>query len=72
MGTAARSSVGDLVMTLSMQSSFLALGRGVLDAEGRLLRVGRSIADCEATITGSEGEIVATGSAVMKIVRPAS
>lgn len=72
MGTAARSSVGHPVMTLSMQSSFLAPGRGVLDAEGRLLRAGRSIAHCEATITGPEGEIVATGSAVMKIVRPVS
>lgn len=71
MGTAARSNLGNPVMTLSMQSSFLAPGRGVLHAEGRLLRAGRSIAYCEATITGPDGEIVATGSAVMKIVRKA-
>ena len=69
MGTAARSNLGHPVMTLSMQSSFLAPGRGVIHAEGRLLRAGRSIAYCEATITGPDGEIVATGSAVMKIVR---
>lgn len=72
MGTVARHTLGQPVMTLSMQSSFLAPGRGVLDAEGRLLRAGRSIAYCEATITGPDGGIVATGSAVMKIVRAAA
>lgn len=72
MGTAARSNVGHPVMTLSMQSSFVAPGRGLLHAEGRLLRAGRSIAHCEATVTGPEGEIVATGSAVMKIMRAAA
>lgn len=72
MGTAARLELGQPVMTLSMQSNFLAPGRGVLNAEGRLLRAGRSIAYCEVTITGPEDEIVATGSAVMKIVRKAA
>jgi uncharacterized protein (TIGR00369 family) len=70
MGTCARRKLGIPVMTLSMQTNFVAPGRGTLVAEGRVLRAGRSIAYCEATVTGEDGEVVATGSGVFKVARP--
>lgn len=69
MGTCARSRLGAPVMTLSMQTNFVAAGRGTLIAEGRLLRAGRSIVYSEATVTDEEGAVVATGSGVFKLVR---
>ena len=70
MGTAARCTVGVPVMTLDMQASFLAPGRGVLIGEGRVLRAGRSIVFCEAEITAEDtGELIAKASGVFKPVR---
>lgn len=69
MGTAARRRVGMPVMTLTMQTNFVSPGRGTLLAEGRVLRAGRAIVHGEATITGPEGEVVATGSGVFKAVK---
>lgn len=69
LGTCARRMAGAPVITVSMQTNFLAPGRGTLVAEGRVLRAGRSIVYCEATVTGEAGEIVATGSGVLKVVR---
>ncbi len=70
MGTAARSKVMRPVMTLDMQVSFLAPGRGVLLAEGRVLRAGRSVVFCEAEVRSASGELVAKGSGVFRAVRP--
>jgi uncharacterized protein (TIGR00369 family) len=71
MGTAARCTIGTPVMTLDMQASFIGPGRGVLLAEGRVLRAGRSILFCEADITGEDtGELIAKASGVFKPVKP--
>ena len=55
MGTAARCTVGQPVMTLDMQTSFLSPGRGEMVGEGRVVRAGRSIIFCEADVTTAEG-----------------
>ena len=70
MGTAGRTHAGKPVMTLDMQVSFLAPGRGgSLVAEGRVIRGGRSILFCEAEIRDEVGELVAKSSGVFKAVR---
>jgi uncharacterized protein (TIGR00369 family) len=69
MGTAGRTHAGRPVMTLDMQVAFLAPGRsGVLTAEGRVVRGGRSILFCEAEIRDEAGELVAKSSGVFKPV----
>ena len=69
MGTAGRTHAGRPVMTLDMQVAFLAPGRsGVLTAEGRIVRGGRSILFCEAEIRDEAGELVAKSSGVFKPV----
>lgn len=70
MGTAARCTVNYPVITLDMQVSFIAPGRGELIGEGRVIRAGRSIIFCEADITTGEGELVAKASGIFKPVRP--
>ncbi len=69
MGTAARCTLGQPVMTLDMQASFLSPGRGTMMAEGRVLRAGRSILFCEAEIRDEAGELVAKSTGVFKAVR---
>lgn len=70
MGTAGRTHAGKPVMTLDMQVSFLAPGRGgSLVAEGRVIRGGRSILFCEAEIRDEVGELVAKSSGVFKAVK---
>jgi uncharacterized protein (TIGR00369 family) len=69
MGTVARCTLGQPVMTLDMQTSFLAPGRGVLLAEGRILRAGRSILFCEAEIRTEAGDLVAKSSGVFKATK---
>jgi uncharacterized protein (TIGR00369 family) len=70
MGTAGRTHVGKPVMTLDMQVAFLAPGRGgVLTAEGRVLRGGRSILFCEAEIRDEAGELVAKSSGTFKATK---
>ena len=66
MGTAARSKVMHPVMTLDMQVSFLAPGRGTLLAEGRVLRAGRSVVFCEAEVRDEAGELIAKASGLFK------
>ena len=69
MGSAARCGTGCPVMTLDMQASFIAPGRGALAAEGRVVRAGRSVVFCEAEVTGEDGALVAKGSGLFKPVR---
>ena len=66
MGTAARLSAGRPVLTLDMQTRFLAPGRGVLLAEGFVVRGGRSVLFCEAQIRGEDGGLIATASGLFK------
>lgn len=70
MGSSARRHVDLPVMTLDMQTSFIAPGRDVLVAEGRVVRAGRSIIFCEGEVRTEGGELVAKGSGIFKPVRP--
>ncbi|SDR19135.1 uncharacterized domain 1-containing protein [Rhizobiales bacterium GAS113] len=69
MGSAARRKVDLPVLTLDMQVSFIAPGRGVLVAEGRVVRAGRSVVFCEGEVKTQEGELVAKASGLFKPVR---
>ncbi|MBV9431231.1 MAG: PaaI family thioesterase [Hyphomicrobiales bacterium] len=69
MGSAARRQVDLPVMTLDMQVSFIATGRGVLLAQGRVLRAGRSVIFGEGEVKDESGELVAKGSGLFKPVR---
>ncbi len=66
MGTAARSKIGQPIMTLDMQVSFLSPGRGVLSSEGRVVRAGRSVVFCEADVRDEAGELIAKASGLFK------
>ncbi|WP_018260097.1 PaaI family thioesterase [Methylobacterium sp. WSM2598] len=66
MGTAARLNAGRPVVTLDMQTRFLSPGRGVLLAEGRVVRAGQSILFCDAEVRTEGGALVATASGVFK------
>ncbi len=59
--------------TLDLNVSFLQpVTEGAIVAEGRILRKGRTIAFGEATITDTEGRVVAVGRATYMIIRPGS
>ena len=68
LGTAARLKAGRPVVTLDMQTRFLAPGRGTLIAEGRVTRAGRSVIFCEAEICDAEGDLVASATGLLKPV----
>lgn len=72
MGTAARCTIGTACMTLDMQVSFLLPGRGVLLAEGWVLRAGRSLVFCEAEVRTEAGELVAKSTGLFKPARTVS
>lgn len=61
---------GEGVATVSLTINYAGPGRGTLVAHGRSLRVGRSIATAEATVTDAEGNLVAHGIATMRIIAP--
>ena len=69
MGSAARRATGLPVMTLDMQTSFIAPGRGILLAEGRVVRAGRSVVFCEGEVRTETGELVAKASGLFKPVK---
>ena len=56
------------MVTLDMQTRFLAPGRGILIAEGRVTRAGRSVIFCEAEIRDAAGDLVATATGLLKPV----
>jgi uncharacterized protein (TIGR00369 family) len=66
MGSAARVKAGAPVMTIDMHVMFLAAVRGVVIAEGRVLRAGRSILFAEAEAKTESGETVARSTGVFK------
>lgn len=68
MGTAARLRAQRSVLTLDMQARFLSPGRGVLLAEGRVVRGGRSVLFCEAEVTADTGDLIATATGILKPV----
>lgn len=69
MGSAARLNAGAPVITIDMQVAFLSAGRGVLTAEGRVLRASKSILFVEAEARAEDGEIVARATGVFKPAR---
>ena len=66
MGSAARLAAGGPVMTLDMHVNFIATGKTLLTAEGRVVRAGGAILFAEAEARGGDGEIVAKSSGVFK------
>ncbi|GJD48402.1 hypothetical protein OPKNFCMD_1120 [Methylobacterium crusticola] len=68
MGTVARLTAGRPVVTLDMQTRFLAPGHGTVLAEGWVVRAGRSILFCEAEIRAEGGGLVASASGLFKPV----
>jgi uncharacterized protein (TIGR00369 family) len=70
LGTAARSgSDKSAVMTLDMQTQFIAPGRGTLSAEGRIVKSGRSLVFVEADVHDDMGTLVAKASGIFKSTR---
>lgn len=70
LGTAARSGNDkSAVMTLDMQTQFIAPGRGWLLAEGRIVKSGRSLVFVEADVHDETGTLVAKASAIFKAAR---
>jgi uncharacterized protein (TIGR00369 family) len=70
LGTAARSGNDkSVVMTLDMQTQFIAPGRGTLMAEGRIVKSGRSLVFVEADVHDETGTLVAKASAIFKAAR---
>ncbi|MEA2839263.1 MAG: hypothetical protein QOF41_593 [Methylobacteriaceae bacterium] len=70
LGTAARSgSEKSAVMTLDMQTQFIAPGRGALSAEGRIVKSGRSLVFVEADVHDETGTLVAKASGIFKSTR---
>jgi uncharacterized protein (TIGR00369 family) len=70
LGTAARSgSDKSAVMTLDMQTQFIAPGRGTLSAEGRIVKSGRSLVFVEADVHDDMGTLVAKARGIFKSTR---
>jgi uncharacterized protein (TIGR00369 family) len=70
LGTAARSGADkSAVMTLDIQTQFISPGRGTLEAEGRIVKAGRSLVFVEADVHDQEGTLVAKASGVFKAAR---
>lgn len=69
MGSAARSQVGANVMTVDMQTAFVAPARGRVAGEGRVVRAGRSLVFVEGDVRDEAGELVAKGTSVFKVSR---
>jgi uncharacterized protein (TIGR00369 family) len=70
LGTAARSGTDkSAVMTLDMQTQFIAPGRGTLTGEGRIVKSGRSLVFVEADVHDEMGTLVAKASGIFKSTR---
>ena len=69
MGSAARLKAELPVTTIDLQVAFLSTGRGPLFAEGRVLRIGRSIIFGEADLRNEDGQLVARATGVFKPAR---
>ena len=62
---------GASVITVDMQSAFLAPGQGDLVAEGRVLRSGRSLVFCEGEVRDSAGALLVKASGLFKVAKTA-
>ena len=70
MGSAARSAVGSNVITVDMQTVFIAPATGRLVGRGHVVRAGKSLVFVEAEICNAEGDVVCRGTAVFKTAKP--
>jgi uncharacterized protein (TIGR00369 family) len=61
---------GEGVATVSLTVNYAGPGRGTLVARGRALRVGRSIATAESTVTDADGNLVAHAIATLRVIAP--
>lgn len=71
MASAARSTVENAAgaVTIEMSVNFLQAGMGRLQAEGRVLRDGRSLVFCEGEVRNAEGELLAKALGTYKVRR---
>ncbi|MDE2578711.1 MAG: PaaI family thioesterase [Hyphomicrobiales bacterium] len=70
MGSAARLAAGANVITVDLQTAFLAPAAGRLAGRGRVVRAGKSLLFVEGEVTDAAGELVARGSSVFKTAAP--
>jgi uncharacterized protein (TIGR00369 family) len=71
MAAAARSDdPASRVVTVDMSVQFVRPGAGVLTAEGRVARLTRSLAFCDADLRDANGELCAKSHGVFKRLRP--
>lgn len=69
MGSAARVHADANVMTVDMQTAFVAPARGRLSGEGRVVRAGKSLVFVEGDVRDADGQLVAKGTSVFKVAR---
>ena len=55
--------------TVDLSVSFLGQGQGTLEAEGRCLRLGKSLAFSEGEVRDEQGELVAKAMGTLKLKR---
>ena len=70
MGGAARSTLADsrTVVTVTMQTSFFAPGRGRLEAEAKVVRQTRTLLFAECEVRNAAGEAVAHSNGVFRVL----
>jgi uncharacterized protein (TIGR00369 family) len=69
MGSAARSVADANVVTVDLQTAFMAPARGRLSGEGTVVRAGRSLIFVEGEVRDAGGQLVAKASSVFKVSR---
>jgi uncharacterized protein (TIGR00369 family) len=58
--------------TITLTTAFIAPGRGTLEAEGKVLQAGGTVAFAEARVTDETGRLVATAQGSWRIIRKAA
>lgn len=71
MGIAIRSARDELyaLSTISMTINYVAPGTGDLTALARCTKIGRSVSFASVDVTGPDGELVASGTGVFKVLK---
>ena len=57
------------ILTIDLQTQFLAPGIGTLVGEGRVVKAGKTIIFCEGEITNESGEVIAKATGTFKVRR---